>query len=159
MPVPSVNVTNLTAAAKQTTVVLDVSATAAGPGVGAVEATAGDSQTATFGAGGSAGFTLDAAGAGQQVVTDPAVLAGFIGTGMVTFDVTGSFGVDVQGPATWRAQGSAEATATLTVEYNASTTPPSTTSPPATTQPPATTTTVPNAAPLAADDTAEVDRG
>ena len=131
----SVDVTNLTAAAKQTTVVLDVSASVAGPGVGGVGATAADSQTATLGAGGLSGFTLDAAGAGQQVVTDPAVLAGFVGTGTVTFDVTGWFGFDVQGPATWRGQGSAEATATVVIEYNTDTPPPSTT-PPTTTAPP-----------------------
>ena len=151
----SVDVTNLTAAAKQTTVVLDVSASAAGPGVGAVEATAADPQTATLDAGGSSGFTLDAAGAGQQVITDPAVLAGFVGTGTVTFDVTGLFGVDVQGPATWRGQGSAEATATVVVEYNADGTGGPTTTPPPTTPPttPPPTTTAPDVPPVAVDDT------
>ena len=55
----AVEVTNLTAAAKSTTVVLDASASAAGPGVGGLGATAGDSGSATIGAGASSGFTLD----------------------------------------------------------------------------------------------------
>ena len=36
------------------------------------------------------GFSLGGTGGGEQVITDPAVLASFVGTGTVTFDVTGA---------------------------------------------------------------------
>jgi VCBS repeat-containing protein len=149
----SVNVTNLTAEAKPTTVVLDATATAAGPGVGGLAPRAGDSGSATIGAGASSGFTLTGTGGGQQVITDPFVLAQFVGPGTVTFDVTGAATVDIQGPATWRPTGSIDATATVTVDYNTTTTPPSTTSPPG----PTTTTTPPNDPPTATDDASTVD--
>ena len=40
-----------------------------------------------------------------------------MGTGTVTFDVTGRWGVDVDGPATWRSRGTAGADATVSLRY------------------------------------------
>jgi hypothetical protein len=144
----SVNVTNLTPEAKSTTVVLGAAASVAGPGVGGLAGSAGDSGSGTIGAGASASFALSGSGGDQLVITDPAVLAQFVGTGTVTFDVTGAATVDVQGPATWRGTGSVAGTATVSVTYNETTTPPSTTQPPG----PTTTTAPPNDPPAAVDD-------
>ena len=112
-----VTVTNLTGATKTTSVTLETSASAAGPGVSGLEAAAVDSASADLAAGAQSAFGLDASAEVEQVLTDTADLVGFVGTGTVTFDVTGMFGVDVEGPATWRSTGSVDAAATVTVEY------------------------------------------
>jgi VCBS repeat-containing protein len=148
-----VTVTNLTGAAKSTTVQLVATTSAAGPGVERLAASAGDAGTATIGAGGSSGFDLTGSGGGQQVITDPALLAGFVGTGTVTFEVTGEVGVEIQGPATWRGTGTLGGTATLSVDYNTDVPSPTTTAPPG----PTTTTTAPNAPAVAENDDDAVD--
>ena len=100
-----VEVTNLTPAAKATTVTLEVTASAAGPGGSGVTATAIDTASSNLAPNASFAFGVDATADEDQVVTDPAVLAGFVGTGTVTFNLTGLVGADVEGPSTWRGRG------------------------------------------------------
>ena len=93
-----VEVTNLTPAAKATTVTLEVTASAAGPGGSGATATAIDTASSNLAPNASFAFGVDATADEDQVVTDPAVLAGFVGTGTVSFNLTGLVGADVEGP-------------------------------------------------------------
>ena len=52
------------------------------------------------------------------MVTDATVLAGFVGTGTVSYDLTGLVGADVEGPSTWRGRGARAATASVTLAYD-----------------------------------------
>ena len=157
-----VEVTNLTPAAKETTVTLEATASATGPGVRGLVATLTESDSAELDPDDPVNFAVDGSADEPMVVTAPAALTRFVGTGTVTFDVTGLVGVDVQGPATWRSRGALDATATVTVEYEFTATPTSTTTSTTTTTPTSTTTstttttTVPNDPPVAVDDTATV---
>ena len=112
-----VTVTNLTGTTKTTSVTLESSASAAGPGVSGLETAAGDTASTDLTAGAQSAFGLDASADEGQVLTEPVDLPRFVGTGTVIFDVTGMFGVDVEGPATWRSTGRVDAAATVTVQY------------------------------------------
>ena len=112
-----VDVTNLTPAAKSTTVTVEATASASGPGVSGLAASPTASQSQSIASAATFTFGVDASGTQQQVVTAAADLAAFVGAGTVTFNVTGLVGVDVQGPSTWRGSGSLGGTATVQVEY------------------------------------------
>jgi hypothetical protein len=121
----TVDVTNLTPAAKATTVVMTVDAEASRGGVLDVATTANGTQTQDVAPAATGQFVVDAVGDDPIEITDPAELDAFRGAGgPVEFEVTGVFAVDVQGPAIWRGRGAAAATATVTVTYTFTDLPP-----------------------------------
>ena len=112
-----VAVTNLTPAAKSTTVSIESTASVAGPGVTTLAVSPTGSQSQNLASGATFTFGVDASGSQQQVITAAADLAAFVGAGTVTYNVTGLVGADVQGPATWRGSGSLGGTATVQIQY------------------------------------------
>jgi len=119
---------NLTNAATLTTVVFDSSARSVGPGGIDLNVAIDDSTAEVLEPAVPREFDLSDAGNQVSVVTDPAALALFLGTGNVVFDVTGLVDTNVFGPAAWRTRGVANALATVTIDYDFTTGPTTTSS-------------------------------
>ena len=111
-------VENLSSVVSSSTLAFTASADAVGPGSVALHVSIADGASQTLTPLVPTPYNL--ADNGQQVVviTDPAVLALFSGTGTVTFDVSGIVRTTIDGPANWRTCGVGSAIATVSVDYD-----------------------------------------